>query len=104
MVAKCKGKISTKMFVKVKGGGSGLRLYWSINCQLFLTLVYFVSSRFIKLLEWSGVPVSLMKLLELSKPGISVKKIASSIWQRNLSEVAASMMKLFELLKPGVFS
>ena len=48
--------------------------------------------------------VSFMKLLELSKPGILVKKIASSNWQRNLSGVAASLMKLFELLKPGVFS
>ena len=45
-----------------------------------------------------------MKLLELSKPGTSVKKIASSYWQRNLSSVAALLMKLFELLKPGVFS
>ena len=45
-----------------------------------------------------------MKLLELSKPGILVKKIASSNWQRNLSGVVASLMKLFELLKPGVFS
>ena len=84
--------------------GSGLRLYWSINYQLFWSLVYSVNSRFIKLLEWSGMPVSLMKLLELSKPGILVKKIASSNWQRNLSGVAASLMKLFELLKPGVFS
>ena len=50
------------------------------------------------------MPVSLMKLLELSKPGILVKKIASSNWQRNLSGVVASLMKLFELLKPGVFS
>ena len=83
--------------------GSGLRLYWSINYQLFWSLVYSVNSRFIKLLEWSGVPVSLMKLLELSKPSISVKNIASSNWQRNLSGVAALLMKLFELLKPGVF-
>ena len=44
-----------------------------------------------------------MKLLELSKPSISVKNIASSNWQRNLSGGAALLMKLFELLKPGVF-
>ena len=63
-----------------------------------------MNNRFIKLLEWSGVPVSLMKLLELSKLGISVKKIESSNWWRNLSGVVASLMKPFELLKPGVFS
>ena len=46
--------MSTKMFVKVQGGGSGLRLNWSINCQLFRSLVYSVNSRVIKLLEWSA--------------------------------------------------
>ncbi|KAF3953495.1 hypothetical protein CMV_021069 [Castanea mollissima] len=82
--------------------GSGLRLNRSINCQLFWSLVYSVNSRFIKILEWTGVVVSLKKLLELSKPGVSVKMIASCNWQTNKSGVAVSLMKLLELLKPAI--
>ena len=63
-----------------------------------------MNGRFIKILEWTGVAVSLKKLLELSKPGISVKMIASCNWQTNISGVAVSLMKLLQLLKPDVFS